>query len=595
MFVWDENDLNEEQVEAISESDSVFLVACPGSGKTRTLTYKIAKELSALEDKNKWVVAITYTHRAADEIKERIEILGVDISQLWIGTIHSFCLEWILKPYSCYHSALQYGFRVINSYDSEELITEYCRPYSNLRVTYYDCNYHFTSSGISYSCAVDKLESVKEIISKYHTNLLLDNQIDFEQILYFSYELITQQPSISKILSKLFSYVLIDEYQDTKEIQYVIFGQILKAGMGSVKTFIVGDPNQAIYGSLGGYAISIDELRSITNITIREKELTKNYRSSARIIEHFSFYKVYSSGIVAAGELNNFQSLVTYDRSSHKDELADSLANIIKLSVESLGISENEICIIAPWWIHLASITRRLSSNLPNYNFNGPGMTPFARDEDNFWYKLTKIILTEPSPSLFIRRLRWASEIIKHLIDAGIDVSHLTKKSLLRQINSIKLDEQDGLKFLELMFNELFKQIDIDFNLFPTLREQHVAFFESSNRRIERISNESSEYAGTITDFRKVFKSKSGITVSTIHGVKGGEYDVVIAYGLLEDIVPHYNDKDPDSANKLIYVIGSRARKHLHLISERGRGPNWSEKVPTNLLSSHFFSYDSIN
>ncbi|MGB2741208.1 MAG: ATP-dependent helicase [Cognaticolwellia sp.] len=592
MFVWDKDDLNDEQVEAINEPESIFLVACPGSGKTRTLTYKIAKELSILADKNKWVVAITYTHRAADEIKERIENLGVDISQLWIGTIHSFCLEWILKPYSGYHYALKYGFRVVNSYDTEELITQYCQAYNQPRIGYFDCGYHFTSSGISYSCTPNKIGQVTDIISQYHANLISNNQIDFEQILFFAYELIKRQPSISKILSGLFSYVLVDEYQDTKEIQYVIFGEILKAGLGSVKAFIVGDPNQAIYGSLGGYAITIDELRAITNITIREKELTKNYRSSSRIINHFSYYKVHNSGIFAAGELEHFPSLISYDQLLHKDELSDKLANIIRKSIEVLGVSENEICIIAPWWIHLASITRSLSSQLPNYNFNGPGMTPFARDEDNFWYKLTKIILTEPSPSLFIRRLRWSTEIINCLIDAGVETTHITNKSLLRVINSIKIDEQDGLAFLGIMFNELFVQLNIDFKLFPTLKEHHDTFFESSNRRINKIRNENTVYAGTITDFRKVFKSKSGIKVSTIHGVKGGEYDVVIAYGLLEGIVPHFNDSDICSANKLIYVIGSRARKHLHLISEQGRGTQRYPKVPTNILNGHQFNYD---
>ena len=96
MPVWAEHDLNDPQKEAILEAGSVFLVACPGSGKTRTLTFKIAEELSKLESPRQCLVAITYTHRAADEIKERIERLGIDASRLWIGTIHSFCLEWIL-------------------------------------------------------------------------------------------------------------------------------------------------------------------------------------------------------------------------------------------------------------------------------------------------------------------------------------------------------------------------------------------------------------------------------------------------------------------------------------------------------------------
>jgi DNA helicase II / ATP-dependent DNA helicase PcrA len=96
-FVWNRTELNEEQTEAVLIENSLFLVACPGSGKTRALTYKIAYELSRLQSKRQFVVALTYTHRAADEIYERIEGLGVDTSQLWIGTIHSFCLEWHLR------------------------------------------------------------------------------------------------------------------------------------------------------------------------------------------------------------------------------------------------------------------------------------------------------------------------------------------------------------------------------------------------------------------------------------------------------------------------------------------------------------------
>ena len=135
MSVWKKGDLNPSQEAAINEAGSVFLIACPGSGKTRTLTYKLASLLSSMDSEKQWIVAITYTHRAADEIHERILGLGVDTSRLWIGTIHSFCLEWILRPYAIYHEALKYGFRVINSYTSEELLTELCKPYQSSKVT----------------------------------------------------------------------------------------------------------------------------------------------------------------------------------------------------------------------------------------------------------------------------------------------------------------------------------------------------------------------------------------------------------------------------------------------------------------------------
>lgn len=109
MFVWSEKEINKEQSDAIVEEENVLLIACPGSGKTRTLTYKVAYELSKLTSEKKHIIAITYTNRAADEIKERIDLLGVETKQLWIGTIHSFCLEWILRPYSCYNSRLKKG------------------------------------------------------------------------------------------------------------------------------------------------------------------------------------------------------------------------------------------------------------------------------------------------------------------------------------------------------------------------------------------------------------------------------------------------------------------------------------------------------
>ena len=154
MFVWTPDELNPEQESAILDPESVFLVACPGSGKTRALTYKIAYEISRLKSDKHFVVAITYTNRAADEIHERVEYLGVDTSQLWIGTIHSFCMEWILKPYSIYHQSLSKGFRVINSHDSENILTELCRPYSHFRprITYWDCGFYFTAEGYVLSC-----------------------------------------------------------------------------------------------------------------------------------------------------------------------------------------------------------------------------------------------------------------------------------------------------------------------------------------------------------------------------------------------------------------------------------------------------------
>lgn len=597
MFVWPPGDLNPEQEEAIKEPGSVFLVACPGSGKTRTLTYKIAQLLSTLASEKQSVIAITYTHRAADEIEERVEQLGVDTSQLWIGTIHSFCLDWIIRPYAIYHPDLRNGFKVIDSHDAEVLLTELCAPYASQRVTYWDCSYHFTSTGRVLACETKKRATVEVILDRYHQRLKENRQIDYELILKCAHDLLVRNPTIGVLLNALFTAVLVDEYQDTKEIQYTILAEILKAGGRKTTAFVVGDPNQAIYGSLGGHAIPAIRFGAIAKVSFREMQLSQNYRSSKRIVGYFANYNVNPTTIEAVGKHKDYASLVSLDTKTSKDELEGELVRLIRHSAETLGIPHHEICIVAPQWVHLAGMTRRLVATLPNYRFDGPGMVPFARDIDNFWYKLSRIALTEASPAIYVRRLRWAGEILNVLDDAGADVSGLSRKALLRECNSVSLAEQDGLSYLRQFFDLLFARIGIDYRKLPALLDHHQAFFESSAARIERLTKEGATFIGDIATFRRVFETRSGITVSTIHGVKGAEFDTVIAYALLEGMVPHFADVAGDiSANKLLYVIASRAKKHLHLIAERGRmrGGGHGEYKTTKVLAACDFAYDIV-
>jgi superfamily I DNA/RNA helicase len=598
MYTWDEGDLNLEQEAAILVPGSVFLIACPGSGKTRTLIYKIAYELSRLESNKQFVVAITYTHRAADEIHERIDGLGVDTSRLWVGTIHSFCLEWILKPYGIYHEALDCGFRVIDQHEREKILDALCKPYQKPKITFWDCEFYFTEAGYVLSCPQAwKHSGLKEILDRYFEILRANRQVDFELILFYAYQLICSNPTISVLLGRLFPFLLVDEYQDTKQIQYSIITAILKAGQGTTRAFVVGDPNQAIYQSLGGYPIAFEKFKAMSCIDIEKRELSSNYRSSERIIDYFGNFNVCETRIVAASADKAHQSLISFNARVNKTDLEAELIRLIRFNIEFLGIPPHEVCVLAPQWTHLASMTRRLVSSLPEYSFDGPGMVPFARDTENFWYKLSKIALTQASPTMYVRRLRWAGDILNDLETIGANLSTLTRKSLLRECNAIKINETDGLNYLRQFFEMLFSKLRIDFRLFSLLEEHHTAFFSSSQARVDRLKSEGSEFIGDIETFKKVFKSRSGITISTIHGVKGAEFDTVIAFALLEDMVPHFNDPNgQESAMKLLYVIGSRARKNLHLISERGRFRQYSgdEYQATRKLLSCKFVYDEV-
>ena len=598
-FVWTRSELNDEQSDAVREESSVFLVACPGSGKTRTLTYKIAYELSRLQSKRQFVVALTYTHRAADEIHERIEGLGVDTSQLWIGTIHSFCLEWILKPYGVYEPALAHGFRIMDSHEQERLLEELCRTQRG--ITYWDCEYYFTDHGYVLACRdQSKHERLHAIFALYFRHLADNRQIDFEQILNYASRLIQSQPQIAKVLANIFPWVLVDEYQDTKRIQYAVVAAIVRAGAERTKMFVVGDPNQAIFGSLGGFAMPVADLRQLCGVRLEERALSENYRSTDRLIRYFSNFTVQVTGIRGAASDREFPSSISYNTNVQRDQLEAELARLIRLSTAQ-GFAANQICVLAPWWILLAGVTRRLAGALPEYQFDGPGMVPFSRDQENFWYRLSRIALTEASPEQHVRRMRWAAEVIRDLSNEGIDTRELSARRLLRESNSIRLNQPDGLQYLREFFTLLMDCLGIDWKSHALLSEHHQAFFDSSAAKIERLRKDGAAYIGGIDFFRKVFQNRSGITVNTIHGVKGAEFDVVIAFGLLQGMVPHFSEEAEadcgiNSAKKLLYVIGSRARKHLHLISEQGRerGGRRGPYPATDTLAACVFDYNLV-
>lgn len=597
MFAWSRHELNPEQEAAVLFAGSQLLIACPGSGKTRTLTYKIAYELSRLTSARQFVIAITYTNRAADEIRERIENLGVNTERLWIGTIHAFCLEWILKPYGLYHPDLAHGFRIIDLHEREKLLEQLCDPYRAQYVTFWDCDYYFTPRERVLGCSdTHKHAFIGNVLDEFFATLKDKRQIDFELILFYAQRLVAAHPAISRNLSNLFSFVLVDEYQDTKEIQYAILGKIMSAGGGTTKLLMVGDPNQSIFGSLGGFPIDLNGLRAITGLEIESRTLSRNYRSSQRLIDYFENFNLYGMQIQASGPDRDFASLITYDATIHKDDLADEIAHLIQHNIEVLGVPPNEICVIAPQWPYLTAMTRALVVRLPEYRFDGPGIVPFARDTENFWYKVARLALTEPSPGGYLRRLRWAGDVIEDLSSAGVDVSAFNRKQFLAECNAVVIDETNGLRYLRRFFDTLFHRLQVPYIDFASLLEHHEAFFASSEARLQRLQTDGVAAASDVSFFKKAFQARSGILVSTIHGVKGAEFDVVIAHTLLQGMVPHFNDAGgDDSAKKLLYVIGSRARRHLHMFSETGRargrrGDTWEA---TRLLKACVFPYDS--
>ncbi|HDR7257773.1 ATP-dependent helicase [Bacillus sp. BR_7] len=564
------NSLNPLQQVALEYEGNALVLACPGSGKTRVLTLKIAREIEQLSKRTDRIAALTFTNRAADEIDKRISDMGIDSSKLWTGTIHSFCLQWIIKPYGIYLPELEKGFSILDEFKAEifkrELKEKYGIPIYQTFITRRDREGNYFNDS----------ERLNNIAKEYHEIILENKMIDFDLILYFSYVLLEIYPKISVNISKIFKYFFIDEFQDTQDLQYAIVGEIFKAAEGACKIFLVGDPDQAIFKSLGGIVKTVSEIsEEIGGYAIKELKLSGNYRSTQRMIDFYRNFQSIDLKIGSMAEYCDEKGIITFDNCTHKNNLVEKIAEIIKEKIKS-GIPPHEICVMAPQWTFLTSIARKLKSHLPDIPLDAPGLTVLPRDRDNFWYKLTRIILSPRDPNRFLIRMKWAKEILEELIALDVISINLDSdrcRKFLKIVNSLDIKNQDAIGFLGEAFKQVFVRLEIDYSLNKLLIEQWDSFFSGIKRRYEK--SDFKDIPKDITYIKKMFNSRDGIVVNTCQGIKGEEFHTVIAFGLLRGYIPHwsaiYNQVEEEEANKLLYVIASRAKKNLFLFAETGR------------------------
>ncbi|WP_314705605.1 ATP-dependent helicase [Rothia mucilaginosa] len=572
------NKLDNEQEAAVNASGNVLLIACPGSGKTHTLVNKVAKELSAIETHREFIIAITYTNNAAEEMKTRIKRMGIDVSQLWVGTIHSFCLEWILRPYSMYTEAVSGNFEIIDEKKQEMIIKTCLGGASGAEITKDNIDsyrVHEIARGFKEFGGYGD-ENMRLHVEAYRDYLKNNNMADFHTILECSLEILRNNQIIAENLSNIFPLIAIDEYQDTSILQYLILSKITK--VGETRLFIVGDPNQGIYTTVGNVILEHSELEKLMEIEFAKYVLINNYRSSSKIVEYSKKYMVEHVDMVSSGSLCEYSSDIRY-LSYCEDEfdLYEKIKEIVEYNINTLSIDPSEICILAPWWSHLAPLAQRLGDKLPNISVDGVRASAFWDVKNNVWYKISRLAFTEPSIELYRKRLFWAQEFLDQITqDFGYVNNLIAPIDLLdasNEIRSILAEKWTGNQRAELYLRDFFKQIieymEVKPPVLNMLEESVNLFFEGFRRKVESVKNID---IGSLEACKKVFNPGQGIKISTIHGVKGEEYDTVILFAALDGCIPHYTvpaNKAKNNAKKLLYVTASRARKNLWIISEK--------------------------
>lgn len=553
--------LNSEQLEVINDwNNNILLTAIPGSGKTRTIVYKIIEKIK-MNDSNKMIVAITYTNRAAEEMLERIYKEIGETDQIFIGTIHSFCYEFIFKKYHDKFEFFRTGFKIISPEHEKKLIinisTKYNLSseekkaiiYNKIKTTikrdgtYLESNYKFI-----------------KILDEYYLYLKEKSLLNFDLLLYLSFEILKKYDYIAKNLKCAIDCFYIDEYQDTTQLQYDILSYIYKSNTNKQQLVFVGDSNQAIYSSLGSITKNIEDLSKEFKTKFIHKELNGCYRSYQPIIDYYKTFAV--ENITMISKKNDKCSIHIEHYFLNEDLTYEKVVELINYFL-SIGIKESEICIMAPWWYLLLPISRKLKKLMPTIKFDAPEISPIKRNEDLPIYQLSKLICMRINHEninykrkLVINFRRKFKEFYNFTLDLNID-EFLTVIEKRRE----KINYCTGTEYIK---NELNYFIYEFFDISKDIIESDLNdFLEEVNNRV----NDSKYKIENIPEtFMGMFSRKDGIVISTCHGVKGEEYDAIICLFVNEGKIPHFSEKDNrEISKKLLFVMFSRARKEIHV------------------------------
>lgn len=547
--------LSPEQLCACIHEDSNYvLIACPGSGKTRTLIYRLAYFICKYPTSHKTNIAITYTNRAANEIRDRIETLGIDDSTIWTGTIHQFCIEYIIRPYRMYAIRLKYGYTIIDEFVTEIYLKEICSELG-IEIPFW---------------TVDKALANASVQDKYLRMLFDKRELDFDHILSESISLLQKNKFIAQNIANIVRSIQVDEYQDTNRLQYEIISEIAKCNNKILVSF-VGDVNQAIYSGLGGVAMQKTELEQLFCCPFSELQLTGCYRSTQKIVDFYHRFQVKRTSIKAVSDIANLIGTIYYEKSILKNDIFIKISEIIQSQLND-GVPQEEICVLAPQWWMLYSLIKDLKESLKEVKFDAPELTPVKFELLNPFYLLTKLLFTRSG-----RRVKYRKKLAKDLVDIlatdfGVTIPYnWLPEDLLKTINSTE-ESSDGIVMIHSGINNLAKSFNIKQETHQKFYTAKSIFYKKMLERIKRYELDSStEY------FRRCFEDRRGIVISTFHGIKGEEYTTVIAFGLLQGYVPNWNtiicegaDRARIEAQHLVYVVCSRAKKNLFLFSEQG-------------------------
>ena len=546
--------LNAKQNRAVFKlTGNTLISASPGSGKTRTLVARAVHKLDILP-KYKTIALITYTNAAADEIASRL----VAEKNVFIGTIHSFCLRYILRPFSWIYN---WNRPYVISYEQQK---EFFEANININLEETFGQNKFDELGkirkkldgtldldVEWNHAID----LEVVASMYYDYQKILKVIDFNKILYRSYKIVSQNEFVAKSLASKFYEILVDEFQDTNLYQYEILKTINQHGDCSF--FMVGDEKQKIFSFAGAIEDSFEKAKN--DFAAKHAELTETYRSTNSIVRAYS--SIFENHPIIDNKsdyryLNIKVSVIKTKKDNHQAYLED----VVNQLLGKCDIELSEIAILSTSWFTAFPASKALRQK---YSIVGLGALPHKSISNSSVFLLRALSRHYVSSS--IRTLRSIKRNIDmHLLENGLQFSEkeLNKKTndLISHFLLIQPNEniEKGIANFKALFDGIFKL-------------SHSTFDEIMN-----LISDDEKHTWDIGQYIRTLAGVDGITCNTIHKIKGLEFDAVILNEMNENKIPYQkcisrnpwiydalSKEDIENGRNLFYVAVSRARKYL--------------------------------
>lgn len=597
--------LNDRQQEAVTNTEGPMLIlAGAGSGKTKVLTTKVAYLINEKHINPINILAITFTNKAAKEMKERIyRLIGKDSFYIQISTFHSFGLKILKENYSLL--GYQNNFTILDSDDSLSVVKKIMKEL-NIDSTKY--NYRAVRNAISSNknemidpvtferfVYTDYDEVVKKVYEKYERTLKINNSIDFDDLLILPLKLFKEYPRILMEYQDRYKYVFIDEYQDTNEPQYILSKMIASKYRNLT---VVGDADQAIFTWRGA---------NYKNILNFEKDyqdakvvlLEENYRSTKTILNA-------ANNVIKNNRERKEKNLWTqnedgtkivyYKAFDEKDE-SNYVVREVKKLIEEKNVSPKEICILYRANAQSRGIEESfLTSNIA-YNIVG-SYAFYNRKEIKDLIAYLKLLYNEKDDISFLRIINYPKRGIGNKAIENLSiVANAEEKSLYEVIDSGKelefkkmieeiKKEEEHLSLTELIDvvldkTGMKKSLEDEKTLEADIRLENLEEFKSITKAFEEREGIVSlgEFLDELSLVSDASEQKNDnvdkVSLMTMHAVKGLEFDYVFVIGFEEGLFPHSNSFDsPDELEeerRLCYVAITRAKKRLYLINARSR------------------------